>query len=553
MNEVATTVILVDDTGWRWMVQADSDLALTLVAFASEDPSHWEDMIDCWDRYRSPVVPEFASSLPWATVDPQEALQALDQQPAWVMIDLRQKRVLTGGNAVEFERDDAFTMAVNDQGDHCWNVSIHLPPWWELVTNATSEMAAAPRAVPANVRHTNRELLYGSVFLKDLATRVLDYAASEHWPEIKAGRDEQDCYQFTVAVHRDWLMTPRADLNGGIPRDLLHGGMTWIDHLCWAQQLRIPDQGAMVALPTTHSSYETAPFGREELVMYFDLCRELIPAGWAWCRQHLQDQQPRVKDEHCLQLVNFLQSVKDQWMESPFEDGSPPRFIIECNRRRVIMASQIPIIGMSEMEMHSTTGSCECPICIMMAENEEFGGIGGFTIMGFDGHHLELDDDFAFSLYETPDDWEMNRIEYADDFELNDEDLTEEERAADDAAVDEALAAGQEDYDPFAPIWSGLHSDQPLPGDHSGHLALAFLVTEMVNVLGSLDAPRDRITELNKCFKKFRHQDPDARTARHRLCDYLEQLAEEFPSLVSRVADLQSRLQTSLRPEATDN
>ena len=131
-------------------------------------------------------------------------------------------------------------------------------------------------------------------------------------------------------------MTPRDDLSGKFPRQMLHGGHDWIDRLIWAHRLRFEDGGEIVAVPTGVSGYDDAPMGSEEVVMYFDLCRELISAGWQWCIENQFGSQESVDNprrKH--QLVTYLSEVKRQWLASPFEGGAPPQFIIECSRRRV--------------------------------------------------------------------------------------------------------------------------------------------------------------------------------------------------------------------------
>ena len=53
-------VIVRDHDGYR-LGNVDSDVATTLIAVVSEDPLDWGEMLDCWPRYSSRAVPEFAS------------------------------------------------------------------------------------------------------------------------------------------------------------------------------------------------------------------------------------------------------------------------------------------------------------------------------------------------------------------------------------------------------------------------------------------------------------------------------------------------------------
>lgn len=86
-------------------------------------------------------------------------------------------------------------------------------------------------------------------------------------------------HALTVAVHRDWLMTPREELNGRCPRDLLHGARDWSDAIVWGQRQRFEDSAPMTAAPDDVVGFADAPMGSEEKVIYFDLCREVIDSA----------------------------------------------------------------------------------------------------------------------------------------------------------------------------------------------------------------------------------------------------------------------------------
>jgi hypothetical protein len=120
-------------------------------------------------------------------------------------------------------------------------------------------------------------------FLFDLASRIVKIVQSEAWRSSDVADNQNMRYAFTKQVHRDWLMTPREDLGGRIPRELLHGAKEWSDKVTWGQRLRFEDGAPMTAVPDDVAGYDTAPMGSQEMVLYFDLSRELIGAGWFWC------------------------------------------------------------------------------------------------------------------------------------------------------------------------------------------------------------------------------------------------------------------------------
>jgi hypothetical protein len=229
-------------------------------------------------------------------------------------------------------------------------------------------------------------------------------------------------------------------------------------------------------------------------------------------------------------LVAVASEDPNCW-SAPCEGGSPPSFIIECSRRRVPRGADVPIVGMLERETVQHIPDCDCPICDMMAN-----GMFGVAFTSLDGHHLELDDDFAFSMYETREEWEKQQREF------------EEMSAAMDRKLAEREAAGETQPDEFASAWSGLLTDLPIPGDKSGSLKLAFLLAEVTSELESLDAPRDDIRQLNKLFAAFRESTAaNAAETCRQLGQHLDSLAERFPMLVPRAADFRSRLDEQVR------
>lgn len=531
-------VVIVEEHSCRLGMSLCEEEALTLVAVASEDPMCWEDVVAYWPRYRTPPVPEFADSLAFERVDFAAARGTLDRHESWVVIDLVRRRIITGPGMEPIGRDQAFAMVVEESGEQHWPLSVHLPPWWEMLEQTDPSAMDRDRETPLVVRRVNREVLFGAAMVEDLAGRILDIVKSDEWRSKGASEQARVRHDFTVRVHRDWLMTPRQDLGGLIPRQMLHGAVRWHDRVEWAQRLRFEDQGEIIAVPTGVSGYDEAPMGREEICMYFDLCRELIGAGWEWCVGQgieLQDVPRRQWREH--ELVAFLTGVKNEWLMSPFEGGSPPRFIIECSRRRVPRGAGVAIAGMTEREAEQHGIDCDCPICNMMAD-----GMFGTAFVGIDGHHLELDDEFAFSLHETREEWEEQQREFA-------------QMSADfNRKQAEREARGETEPDPFVSAWSGHISDDPLPGDPQGHLKLAFLLAEVVGILQSAGASHEDLRELNESFSAFCSCDRAGLPAcGTQLKEQLEGIAHRHPELVSRVADLQSRIDEQIRSPACDN
>jgi hypothetical protein len=535
-EQITAAVAIVDDGTCRLGSRLDADVAMTLIAVASEDPNCWDDVIALWPRYQTPAVPEFVDSIPFAATEFEDAVQVLAEAVTWVLIDIVEKRILIGGEFQPVQKDDAFAMVVDDDGRQHWPLSIHLPPWWELHQPASVDLIRQSREVAIQRPVVNREVLFGGVLLMDLAERVLGIVRSGRWNEANDD-GERPYHSFTIEVHRDWLMTPREDLGGLMPRQMLHGAHRWLDRLVWGQRLRFEDIGLMIAAPDDGAGYDTAPMGSQEMVIYFDLCREMIGAAWFWCDRN-DVQHKLASGEDCREmLVEFLRGVKTDWLSSPFEGGSPPSFIIECCRRRVPRGAGVSIVGMTERQTEEHAIDCDCPICNMMAD-----GMFGVGFTAIDGHHLDLDDEFAFSMHETREAWEEQQREF------------EEMSARIDRERADREASGESEPDEFASSWAGMVSDDPIPGDSRGHMKLAFLLAEIVSVLESAEADPSDIRQLNANFSDFRTCDPtNVAEFGRRLGEHLDFLAERYPDLVSRVADFRSRIDEQVRSPAVDD
>lgn len=520
-----------DERACSLAVGLDEETAMTLVALVSEDPADWNELLDNWSRYRSPAVCEFPSSLSFVRGERNAILQAVGGAKSWVVVDFQSKRIVTGLEFSPIGRDAAFAMVVDESGKQHWPLSVHLPPWWELHEQVAASVNDQPRQSPLEKPIVNRDVLYGEALLNDIATRALATISGDAWLASDAAVNEQSRHQFTIDVHRDWLMTPRQDLDGRMPRQLLHGAIDWSDRVVSAQQLRFRDSGTIEA-SSSGSEYEIAPMGREEMVIYFDLCRELIEAAWFWCTSERENSLATNDELSRSQLAKFLYQVKEDWLSSPFEGGSPPSFIIECSRRRVPRGAGVPIIGMVDRQTEPHVIDCECPICLAMAD-----GMFGVGFVGLDGHHLDLDDEFAFSMHETREEWEEMMREF------------ETMSAAIDRKIEQD--ASPSEHDPFASAWSGIVSDGPIPGDSNGDLKLAFLLAEIVAFLQSQDA-HEAIAKVNESFREFRRcQQDDTAAAAERLKSQLESLAERYPDLVSMSSDFQGRLDERLRGPQT--
>ncbi len=535
----SSTLVVLDGTQCLIADAIDNDTALTIVALISDDPSTWEEALSVWPRYRSPPVCEFLSTLPLENREPASIASTLSHADAWVVIDFNDKRILAGGAFPAFGRDVTFKMSDDEHNDRGCSVSIHLPPWWELHENEAITSVNQPRVSPITKPLVSREVLYGEPFLVDIASRILDIATSDAWKKCHNTDSKRVIHTFTVAVHRDWLMTPREDLDGRMPRQLLHGAMRWCDSVVWGQRLRCEDGVPLVAVPEDWEGFDTATMGSQEVCMYFDLCRELIESGWHWCQTNERLLTTDAKDSLRNELVQVLRDAKTEWLTKPAEDGIPPKFIIECDRRRVPWGSGLPIEGIVSVPIKQHILDCDCPICAMMAD-----GMFGIGFTSIDGHHLEMDGEFAFSLCETREEWELEQDAFGEFYEGLEDDP--------DSGADGAGKAPMIDpeTDEFASAWSGIRHDAPIPGDRGGIIKMAFMIGEIVSILQAQGAQRDEIRRLNEDFADYRRAGAQCAESATRLRDTLRSISDRYPELIARSADLQSRIDENARDSA---
>ena len=219
---------------------------------------------------------------------------------------------------------------------------------------------------------------------------------------------ENDPNQEAIAneiseIHARWLMTPRDDLRGHSPRDVLLAKREFIDFDLHTRELQWSLQGEGPPCLTQQSfAYRFAGFGTHECVVYYDLVRHLLWNALTCHRFGSGDSSPQISspmltDADCDSdridaELSRLEAIKTSWLENPLADfsGRTPANIIESERRRLPLA-----LGKREMIIDE-----DCYTCVMMANDPNMGP--GFWHL--DGSHM--DEDFAFSDFLTREEWE---------------------------------------------------------------------------------------------------------------------------------------------------
>lgn len=448
------------------------------------------------------------------TGQPADNEAAITGDGNWCLIDLAARCVVAGDEFELPEVPGAFQAESDDDlagGFHI--VWIDALPGWLFQSAADdwqSAISQRRQALAGRRRVESRAVLFGRPMLEFAAARVLAGAVVE--------AHQVQRYEQIREIHADWLMTVRDDLLGHSPRELLLSRREQIDWDIQRRSQQWSTQGfAPPPLDADSAAYRFGGYGTAEIVLYFDLVRSLLSEAW---------RQVVAGESNCEILVERLVAHRDWWLDQPPEDssGGPTcKELIESERRRTPITDD------------GSHLDCDCPICQAEADGA-FGS--GPTFMFYDGHHLELEDEFAFSIIESREEWEREQAA----FRCYDEALDRQraERGATDDQPDSVWTSSSVDWDN---ILNGGESLLP------AKLAIGFPLGELVNRLQQRDADRANINALNAAFTTFRRADDRVaeQSAAEELRMCLEDVANAYPELVAQSADLQSRLDEVLR------
>ena len=495
-----------------WQGEVDSWTGWVVLAALSAEPESLAELAAALRRYH-PEHRLFDRPRPAPEND-----EAAADGP-WCLIDLVGRTVVAGGG---FELPEPCGAYEADEDDHAegfpviwlttpadWLFRQAGDDWRAVVAARASARAAIPRL-------DARPVLFGRPLLEHLARGVLAVAGD-------GVLEEKRQQELTRTIHADWLLRPRADLGGRAPREVLLAERERLEldldrraHQ-WSLQRR-----PAPALPPDSTAYRFGGFGTMEVVLYFDLVRALLAEAGRLTRQEPRPAPPA--------LVERLAEFRDGWLREPNPEAGPPFIppaeLIESERRRM------PVTG------DGSHLDCDCPLCQAMAEGEF-----GPAFLGFDGHHLELEGEFVFSLCETREEWDRQQEE--------DRKFAEEM----DRKHRERLAAGADGDDPLAgSVWQTSFVDWdaavgPDAPPEEALLALGFPLAELVSALRDRPGGADLMRSLNGAYAGLRVSEDEAaaEAAAQEFRGLLEAAARAFPDLTARCADVQSRLDEVLR------
>jgi len=296
-------------------------------------------------------------------------------------------------------------------GIQCTDVPLRyrLPEDWQIVDSVEEyeclhEQRQKSRATPLDAR----AVLYGFPLLEFINQNIclnINTVSSQTLPPAEPSQGEPNCadseefggpFVETVReIHRRWLLTPRDDLEGQAPRDLLLRKQELINFdlgercLQWSIQMEAPP-----GLDRNCFTYRFGGFGTHEWVIYYYLVRHLL-----WTAVDFRTAALTEGSQVEGNLVPALVEVQTRWLNEPCEEfgGRVPFNLIDNERRRMpeAMAGRSMVIDEN------------CPVCKMMGDESEAGL--GIYFWHLDG--CNMDDEFAFSTFQTMQEWETDQRE----------------------------------------------------------------------------------------------------------------------------------------------
>jgi hypothetical protein len=431
---------------WRWSL-ADGWDATTLIASLSSDPRSFRELALAWLRYRSgePLdnffVPcpreEAEGSCEEAEGSCEEAEQRIagtfpPESGNWLVIDLDHQLVWTnnedetlisfepgeyvpneedGGEAGLVVESHSVTSEEFPFAQQAKIVSINLPPHWQIQEGAAWGWGTRPPKTPYEPIDV-RGVLYGRSMAEFFAEKLIGLQTQPEFPRIQLDWSdfEEACeriplatnsaateeaqilakiHRLTVQVHAEWLTTSLDALDQQSPRYWLHKDRKWADREIesrqsqWTRDLQMPRP-----LDRDTYAYIYGPFSTTEVIVYFELCRSCLRYGWI-----------RIQEDPAISidaLANAIYEHSKNFLirQSPDPELPSPGKLIELSRRHM------PV----QAEASGSEADCDCPICKAMLENPQWFGP---SFLCFTGEQLEMDSEFAFSLFSSQDDFEV--------------------------------------------------------------------------------------------------------------------------------------------------
>lgn len=369
-----------------------ASVADAAVAALSAEPETIPELVAALARYIRPRD----GSTPFACFRSDKQIDAERWDAGILIIDLAARIVAIESSYSQPDREGEVHY---HDGTQLTDIPVlyRLPDDWLFVNSPEAYQWARERRANERLAHTPldvREVLYGDQLLEFIVTECRKIDASA----IAANNSATDADPLlleVISIHSRWLMTPREDLRGDSPRDVLLVKREFIDFDHHTRTLQWTWQGeGPPCLSTESLAYRFAGFGTHEWVIYYDLVRHLIWSAVENVRQTSVCRDRETVDQFTNETAH-LNELKTNWLEQPQSDydGRIPAILIDNERKRLPNALRPRDMIVDE----------DCPTCQMFGDETSPLGMGvGFWHL--DGCNME--DDFPFSTCRTREEWE---------------------------------------------------------------------------------------------------------------------------------------------------
>ncbi|MBI3466298.1 MAG: hypothetical protein HY000_25070, partial [Planctomycetes bacterium] len=252
---------------------AHGSTAERVVAALSADPETIEELEAALDRFDTPgEAGHFAGFYRGVDDEPYDAgLVIVDLAARLVVCDSTYFSASSKGGVQYHDGVCATDSWVRYNLSEDWRLERDALCWESLAESRRHERAASP---PLDAR----AVLYGNPLLEFMARECLQAssggAAGEGEAEAHSSAEDRE-YALVRDIHARWLTTPRDDLRGQSPRDVL---LARRDHIDWDLEDRAQQWSVMQQCPRgldqDSAAFRFGGFGTHEIVMYYELVRE---------------------------------------------------------------------------------------------------------------------------------------------------------------------------------------------------------------------------------------------------------------------------------------
>jgi hypothetical protein len=366
------TMVSLLDTDRTIHVQVHDGLVDLTIAALSAEPVTIEELKAAMGRYMEPEVVDFYFA------QAEEGLAVRSTEGGHVIIDFTARLVVSGSSAPDMPRLGCVLRCDEHATLDVW-LPYRIPEQWQMTTDTRNWRELARRRQPVFAEDADfdaRAVLY---------TKLAE-ALIERWLAADGP------WETPVTEIQDWwLLTPREDLHGRTPRDVLLAKHRFVDG-------DVQDQGENWSLlgrcppglaPRSHA-YRYGGFGTHEIILYHELAAVLL------CEIERRVSEDPLVDLH--REISHLEQFQQEWMHQPqadLYDQSPAALIA---RERARLPTVIPK-GHEHLDH-------DCPLCRMMADSDQP------MIWQLDNYLLERR--FSTSFCQSRAEWERGRRESED-------------------------------------------------------------------------------------------------------------------------------------------